>query len=154
LSGAQPKYERAALDKALEELGAFRMQAHIARNREYLEKSRQAEEMQVLPSGLQYKVLASGDGPTPGPQDRVKAHYKGQLIDGKVFDSSYDRGEPLVLGVTEVIPGWSEALQKMKVGDKWQLVIPSELGYGEQGFANVIPPHSTLVFEVELLGIE
>ena len=154
LSAAKPKYESEVLEKALEELGRFRMQVHIARNREYLAKNGKLEGVQVLPSGLQYKVLQSGDGPSPAAGDRVKTHYRGQLIDGTVFDSSYERNEPFVTVVKEVIPGWSEALQKMKVGDKWQLVIPSELGYGEAGAGGLIPPHATLVFEVELLGIE
>lgn len=154
MSGAQPKYDTATLDKALEDLGRYRMYLHVTRNREFLEKNKQAEGVQVLPSGLQYKVLASGEGPSPGPTDRVKAHYRGQLIDGTEFDSSYARNEPFVTQVDQVIPGWSEALQKMKVGDKWQLFIPGELAYGEMGAGDIIPPHSTLVFEVELLGIE
>lgn len=154
LSGAQPKYDPAVLEQALQELGRFRMQQHIVRNREYLDKNKQQEGVQVLPSGLQYKVLASGDGSTPGAEDSVTVHYKGELIDGTVFDSSYDRNQPFVTEVGNVIDGWTEALQKMKVGDKWQLVIPSELGYGETGAGGLIPPHSTLVFEVELLGIE
>jgi FKBP-type peptidyl-prolyl cis-trans isomerase FklB len=154
LSAAKPKYEAEALDRALQELGRFRMQAHVMRNREFLEKNKQAEGVQVLPSGLQYKVLASGTGASPGETDRVKAHYSGKLIDGTVFDSSYERNQPFVTVVNEVIPGWSEALQKMKVGDKWQLVIPSELGYGETGAGGLIPPHSTLIFDVELLEVE
>ena len=154
LSAAKPKYDEEILNRALQALGQFRMQLHITRNRDYLEKNRVREGVQVLPSGLQYKVLQSGDGPSPGPADRVKAHYRGQLIDGTVFDSSYERNEPFDTPVNQVIPGWSEALQKMKVGDKWQLVIPSELGYGETGAGGLIAPHSTLIFEVELLGIE
>ena len=84
----------------------------------------------------------------------VKAHYRGELIDGSVFDSSYERNEPLTTRVNQVIPGWSEALQLMKVGDRWQLVIPSNLAYGEAGAGGVIPPHATLIFEMELLSIE
>ena len=154
LNDAQPKFDKETCDQAMQQLGRFRMQTHITRNREYLEKNRQAEGVQVLPSGLQYKVLAQGTGASPAAGDRVKAHYRGQLIDGTVFDSSYERNEPLVTRVDQVIPGWSEALQQMKVGSRWQLVIPSNLAYGESGAGGVIPPHATLVFEVELLSIE
>ena len=154
LNDAQPKFDKETCEQAMQQLGRFRMQTHITRNREYLEKNRQAEGVQVLPSGLQYKVLAQGTGASPAAGDRVKAHYRGQLIDGTVFDSSYERNEPLVTRVDRVIPGWSEALQHMKVGSRWQLVIPSNLAYGETGAGGVIPPHATLVFEVELLSIE
>ena len=109
--------------------------------------------MQVLPSGLQYKVLKAGTGPSPKASDTVKTHYHGTFINGKVFDSSVDRGEPIEFPVNGVIKGWTEALQLMKVGDKWQLVIPSDLAYGPDG-QGPIPPHSVLVFEVELLGIK
>ena len=104
-------------------------------------------------SGLQYKVIKSGTGPSPKLTDTVKVHYQGTLIDGTVFDSSVDRKEPVTFPVNEVIPGWTEALQLMKEGDKWQLVIPPRLAYGEEG-PGPIGPNSTLIFEVELLGIE
>lgn len=107
-----------------------------------------------LPSGLQYKVLTAGKGgDSPTLLDTVAIHYRGSFIDGKVFESSYERGEPATLPVNRSIPGWSEALQKMHIGDKWQLFIPSYLAYGEMGFGNDIAPNTTLVFEVELLGI-
>jgi FKBP-type peptidyl-prolyl cis-trans isomerase FklB len=102
---------------------------------------------------LQYKVLKSGAGASPKTTDTVKVHYHGTLIDGTVFDSSVQRGEPVSFGVGDVIPGWTEALQMMKVGDKWQLFIPAALAYGESG-PEPIGPNSTLIFEVELLGIE
>lgn len=105
-------------------------------------------------SGLQYQVLTQGDGPTPTPNDRVQVHYKGTLIDGTVFDSSYDRGEPIVFPVTGVIAGWVEALQLMQVGSKFELAIPSHLAYGEHGSGQVIGPNATLVFIVELLAIQ
>ena len=105
-------------------------------------------------SGLQYKVLKSGDGASPKKTDSVKVHYHGTLIDGKVFDSSVQRGEPVTFQVDGVIPGWVEALQLMKVGDKWQLFIPAKLAYGERAPDPLIGPNATLVFEVELLGIE
>ena len=104
-------------------------------------------------SGLQYKVLKQGTGPSPKATDVVKTHYHGTFINGKVFDSSVKRGEPATFGVSEVIPGWTEALQLMKVGDKWQLFVPSKLAYGPEGSQGVIPPDSTLIFEVELLEI-
>ena len=126
----------------------------MAQNKKYLEDNKKVEGVVTLPSGLQYKVLKAGDGATPGAEDMVRTHYKGQLIDGTVFDSSYDRGEPAEFPVGGVIKGWTEALQKMKVGDKWQLVIPSELAYGEAGAGGVIPPNATLVFEIELLDVK
>jgi FKBP-type peptidyl-prolyl cis-trans isomerase FklB len=104
-------------------------------------------------SGLQYKVLKAGNGPTPKTTDKVRTHYHGTLIDGTVFDSSVQRGEPAEFPVGGVIRGWTEALQLMKVGDKWQLFIPSELAYGPRGAGGVIGPNATLIFEIELLEI-
>jgi len=106
-----------------------------------------------LPSGLQYQVLQNGEGAKPAASDKVKCHYHGTLINGTVFDSSVQRGQPAVFGVSQVIPGWVEALQLMSVGSKWRLFIPSELAYGEQGAGDVIEPNSTLIFDVELLDI-
>lgn len=108
----------------------------------------------TLPSGLQYQVLTAGTGPKPVLTDKVKVHYHGMLIDGSPFDSSVERGEPLVLGVSGVIKGWTEALQLMPVGSKWKLFIPSDLAYGDRQAGAKITPGSTLVFDVELLGIE
>jgi FKBP-type peptidyl-prolyl cis-trans isomerase FklB len=104
-------------------------------------------------SGLQYKELVAGDGEKPEYSDTVSVHYKGMLTDGTVFDSSYDRNEPATFPVAGVIPGWIEALQLMDVGDKWELTIPSDLAYGENGAGASIGPNSTLVFEVELLDV-
>lgn len=106
-----------------------------------------------LPSGLQYEVLKKGNGAVPSVGDKVKCHYQGSLINGTVFDSSIQRGEPAVFGVSQVIPGWVEALKLMPVGSKWRLFIPSDLAYGEQGAGNLIEPNSTLIFDVELLDI-
>jgi len=108
----------------------------------------------TTPSGLQYKIMKSGTGDSPKPNDKVKVHYHGTLINGTVFDSSVQRGEPIVFPVGAVIPGWVEALQLMKVGDKWQLFIPARLAYGERSPGPAIPPNSVLIFEVELLDIE
>lgn len=107
----------------------------------------------TLPSGLQYQVLKMGNGAKPTASDKVKCHYHGTLINGTVFDSSVQRGEPAVFGVSQVIPGWVEALQMMPVGSKWRLFIPSNLAYGEHGAGGAIEPNSALVFDVELLDI-
>jgi len=120
----------------------------------YLAENAKKEGVTTTESGLQYKTLVAGSGAKPTPSNRVKVHYKGTLIDGTVFDSSYDRGEPIVFPVTGVISGWVEGLQLMQVGSKFELTIPSELAYGESGSGPVIGPDATLVFEVELLGIE
>lgn len=107
----------------------------------------------TTPSGLQYQVIKEGTGPKPGPNDQVKVHYHGTLLDGTVFDSSVQRGEPIVLGVSNVIMGWIEALQMMPVGSKWKLFIPSNLGYGDNDMGPTIKAGSTLIFEVELIDI-
>ena len=104
-------------------------------------------------SGLQYEVLKSGNGATPGPTDTVTTHYHGTFVDGRVFDSSVEKGVPASFPVNGVIKGWTEALQLMKVGDKWKIVCPPDLAYGEQGRSG-IPPNSTLVFEIELLDVQ
>lgn len=119
----------------------------------FLALNKTKEGVKTLPSGLQYKVIKSGNGPTPGPNDTVKAHYKGTLLDGTVFDSSYDRGHPETFPVSGVIKGWTEALQLMKVGDKWQLFVPANLAYGEHGAGSDIGPNAVLVFDVELLDV-
>lgn len=106
-----------------------------------------------LPSGLQYQILKQGNGAKPSATDKVKCHYHGTLINGTVFDSSVQRGQPAVFGVNQVIPGWVEALQLMPVGSKWRLFIPSNLAYGEHGAGEMIEPNSTLIFDVELLDI-
>lgn len=124
-----------------------------AEGKAFLEENKKNEGVVELPNGLQYKVISSGSGPSPKVTDTVKVHYKGTLIDGREFDSSYKRGEPAVFPLNKVIKGWTEGLQLMKVGDKWTLYIPSELGYGESGAGEMIGPNSTLIFEVELLGI-
>ena len=106
----------------------------------------------VLASGLQYEVLTAGEGAQPSGEDTVRTHYHGTLIDGSVFDSSYERGQPAEFPVGGVIAGWTEALQLMNCGSKWRLYVPSELAYGEQGVGS-IPPHSVLVFDIELLEV-
>jgi FKBP-type peptidyl-prolyl cis-trans isomerase FklB len=108
----------------------------------------------TLPSGLQYKILKEGTGKSPKATDTVTTHYRGTTIDGKEFDSSYKRGEPATFPLNRVIPGWTEALQHMKIGSKWEIYVPSHLGYGESGAGQDIGPNATLIFEVELLGIK
>lgn len=120
----------------------------------YLEENKKKDGVKVTDSGLQYEVIKSGEGPSPKATDKVTTHYHGTLIDGTVFDSSVERDEPATFAVNRVIPGWTEALQLMKVGDKWKLTIPSELAYGKRGSPPRIAPDSVLIFEVELLGVE
>jgi FKBP-type peptidyl-prolyl cis-trans isomerase FklB len=120
----------------------------------FLSENKTKEGVVTLPSGLQYIIMKAGDGPKPASTDKVKTHYHGTLIDGTVFDSSVQRGEPITFPVTGVIPGWIEALQLMPVGSKWKLFIPQALAYGPRGSGPTIKPYSALVFEVELLGIE
>ena len=119
----------------------------------FLVANQEREGVKVTDSGLQYEVIKMGKGKKPAATDRVKVHYHGTLIDGTVFDSSVERGEPIVFGLNQVIPGWTEGVQLMPVGSKFKFYIPQELGYGAQS-AGTIPPYSTLIFEVELLGIE
>lgn len=120
---------------------------------EFLASNKNKPGVVALPSGLQYTVLKQGTGPKPSLTDRVRVNYQGTLIDGKVFDSNIQRGQPIELAVNGVIPGWTEALQLMPVGSKWRLFIPSDLGYGDQQAGPLIAPGSTLIFDVELVDI-
>lgn len=121
---------------------------------DFLKENGKKEGVVTLPSGLQYKIEKKGTGKKPGAKDTVSVHYKGTLIDGTEFDSSYKRGEPVSFPVGGVIPGWTEALQLMEEGSKWQLFIPANLAYGERGAGAQIGPNSTLIFDVELLKIK
>jgi FKBP-type peptidyl-prolyl cis-trans isomerase FklB len=121
---------------------------------DFLAANNKKKGVKTTASGLQYKVLKEGAGKTPTAESVVTAHYKGTLLDGTEFDSSYARGQPAQFPLNGVIPGWSEALQLMKVGSKYQVWIPSELGYGDQGAGARIGPHATLIFEIELIAIE
>ncbi|MFK5926708.1 MAG: FKBP-type peptidyl-prolyl cis-trans isomerase [Desulfuromusa sp.] len=133
------------------------MAAEAAKNekmsQEYLEKNAKLDGVVTLPSGLQYKIIKAGEGASPKAESKVQVHYSGTLLDGTEFDSSYKRGEPASFPVNGVIAGWTEALQLMKEGAKWQLVIPAELAYAERGAPPMIPPNATLIFDVELLKI-
>ncbi|MFA3782423.1 FKBP-type peptidyl-prolyl cis-trans isomerase [Melioribacteraceae bacterium 4301-Me] len=122
-------------------------------SQKFLEENKKKDGVVALPDGLQYKVLLSGNGPQPTDTSIVKVNYKGSLIDGTEFDSSYKRGEPAEFQLNRVIKGWTEALKLMHVGDKWELYIPPELAYGENGAGGVIGPNEVLIFEVELLDI-
>lgn len=119
----------------------------------FLAENAKKDGVKTTPSGLQYMVIAEGEGDTPTSTDIVKVHYTGTLIDGRVFDSSVSRGVPAQFGVNQVIPGWTEALQMMKVGSKYKLFLPADIAYGERGAGEMIQPNSTLIFEVELLDI-
>ncbi len=127
-------------------------EANRAEGEAYLAENAERDGVETTDSGLQYRELESGDGPTPGAGDTVEVHYEGTLIDGTVFDSSYERGEPVSFRVDQVIEGWQEALQMMSVGDTWEIVIPHELAYGAQG-QGPIGPYETLTFKVELLDV-
>lgn len=121
---------------------------------QFLAENAKREEVVQLPSGLQYEILVEGDGPIPEAKNKVTTHYTGMLIDGTVFDSSVQRGEPISFPVGGVIQGWQEALQLMPQGSKWKLYIPENLAYGARGAGGVIPPFATLIFEIELLDIQ
>lgn len=162
LKGEEPaiSYEEAGklLDKYFSQLEEAKAaaQAEIGEamkkeGEEFLAGNAKKEGVVVLKSGLQYKVIKEGKGGKPGRTSKVRCHYEGTFIDGKVFDSSYKRGEPAVFGVNQVIAGWTEALQLMQEGSVWQLFIPYNLAYGEAGSHGSIPPYATLIFKVELL---
>lgn len=146
---------RDIVNKFFEEMEQQMNAANIEKGKTFLEENKKRPEVVTLPSGLQYEVIKEGD-PTAvraKATDRVECHYEGTLIDGTLFDSSIKRGQPATFGVNQVIPGWVEALQLMPEGAKWKLYIPSDLAYGARGVGEMIPPHSTLIFEVELLKV-
>jgi len=156
-AGNKPQVAPEEANQILESFMAQNQEGEAAKNLEegvaFLTENAKKKEVTELPSGLQYEVLKDGDGDIPTAKNEVKCHYHGTLIDGTVFDSSVERGEPAVFPVNGVIQGWVEALQLMSEGSKWKLYVPSELAYGLQGAGGVIGPNSTLVFEVELLEI-
>ncbi|MDE6266631.1 MAG: FKBP-type peptidyl-prolyl cis-trans isomerase [Muribaculaceae bacterium] len=142
-----------AMEERQREAAAKMGEVNKAAGEAFLAENGKRAEVKTTESGLQYEVLEEGTGAQPTADDAVEVHYTGKLIDGTVFDSSVERGVPATFGVTQVIPGWVEALQLMKVGAKWRLFIPSQLAYGPQGAGNVIGPNATLIFDVELLKI-
>ena len=141
------------LQKKQEAAAAAMADVNAKAGQEFLDANGKRVEVKTMPSGLQYEILEAGEGESPKAGDTVKVHYTGKLIDGTVFDSSVDRGEPATFGVTQVIPGWVEALQLMKPGAKWRLFIPSHLAYGPQGAGGIIGPNQTLIFDVELIEV-
>jgi len=164
IAGAEPAIPQAELQTALQafsqavnaeitERRTAEAAANTAEGETFLAENAEREGVMVTESGLQYEVLEPGDGPTPGPDDQVTINYRGTLIDGTQFDSSYDRGEPATFSVGGVIPGFSEGLQLMPVGSKYKFYIPGDLAYGPQGSGQTIGPNQTLIFEVELLEI-
>lgn len=144
---------REIVNKYFEELEQKMSATSIEQGKVFLEENKKKAGVVTLPSGLQYEIITEGKGKLAKATDQVKCHYEGTLLDGTLFDSSIKRGQPAVFGVSQVIPGWVEALQLMPEGSKWKLYIPSDLAYGAQGAGEMIPPHSTLVFEVELLEV-
>lgn len=164
-SGAKPKMTyneaKAEIQQFFSEMEARQKaesaklaEANEAEGKAFLEKNKTRAGVKTTPSGLQYEVLTEGNGISPAPEDQVEVHYTGTLLDGTKFDSSVDRGVPATFGVTQVIPGWVEALQLMKEGDKWRLFIPSQLAYGSAGTpGGPIGPNQTLLFDVELIKV-
>lgn len=148
-----PEQAQALIQKFFESASERQAQKNLEEGNAYLEKNKAREGVTTTESGLQYEVITAGTGPMPTAADQVRVHYHGTLIDGKVFDSSVDRGEPVVFGVGQVIPGWTEALQLMPVGSKWKIYLPSNIAYGERGAGGDIGPNAALIFEVELLEI-
>lgn len=144
---------REIVNKYFTELEKKMNAENIEKGKAFLEENKKNPNIVTLPSGLQYEVITEGNGKKPKATDRVRCHYEGTLIDGTLFDSSIKRGEPAAFGVNQVIKGWVEALQLMSEGAKWKLYIPSDLAYGAQGAGEMIPPHSTLIFEVELIEV-
>lgn len=157
LKGNQPEISHAEAKEIVNnyfvELQRKANNENIENGKILLERNKTNPAITTLPSGLQYEVLRQGSGRMPGKNDSVKCHYIGTFINGQVFDSSIARNEPAVFGVTQVIPGWTEALQLMHEGDKWRLYIPYDLAYGERGAGDAIPPYCTLIFEIELLQV-
>jgi FKBP-type peptidyl-prolyl cis-trans isomerase len=165
LSGSKPALEQEEYAAVMQAFQA-KMQAeqkaaaenvskqNAAAQEAFLNENKDAEGVVTTESGLQYKVLKEGEGDSPTLENTVKVHYEGKLLDGTVFDSSVQRGEPIEFGVGQVIKGWTEALQLMNVGSKYQLFIPSELAYGDRGAGGMITPGAMLTFEVELLGFK
>ncbi|MBS1126794.1 MAG: FKBP-type peptidyl-prolyl cis-trans isomerase [Nitrospirae bacterium] len=152
------KESLSSLQKEMMEKQAERTKQLSEKNKKegdaFLAENRKKEGVKTLPSGLQYKVITEGTGKTPKAEDTVITNYRGTLIDGTEFDSSYKRGQPATFPVKGVIPGWTEALQLMKEGSKWELFIPASLAYGERGAGNLIGPYTTLIFEIELISVK
>lgn len=160
IKGKPAQVENSVVKEAFEEVNkrieaskAGDKEKHGAEGEKFLAENAEREGVTVLESGLQYEVLTAGSGATPTASSKVSTHYEGKLIDGKVFDSSYQRGQPADFPVNGVIAGWTEALQLMEEGSKWRLYVPYHLAYGEKGAGGLIGPYATLIFDVELISI-
>ncbi|MEZ5524217.1 MAG: FKBP-type peptidyl-prolyl cis-trans isomerase [Pseudomonadales bacterium] len=161
VAGEEPRITQSELSEAvarIQQAETEKMQqlaeANLAEGQAFLAENGQREGVVTTESGLQYEILTEGEGASPEANSIVKTHYHGTLIDGSVFDSSVEKGEPIEFAVNQVIPGWTEALQLMKIGSKWRLYVPADLAYGEYSPGPDIPPQSTLIFEVELLDFK
>jgi len=154
LNDQQMQQAMASLQEQMKAKMIQKSRKNLERANDFLKTNKDKEGVQTTKSGLQYQAIKSGSGKTPALTSTVKVHYEGKLLDDKVFDSSIARGEPIEFPVNGVIPGWTEALQRMKVGDKWKLFIPPGLAYGERGAGSDIGPNELLVFEVELLDVK
>lgn len=154
VAGPEIQTAMKALQQKLQAKAAAAGKENLAKSNKFLEENKKKQGVQTTASGLQYEVIKSGTGATPKLESEVSVHYEGKLINGTVFDSSIKRGEPASFGVGQVIPGWTEALQRMKVGDKWRLFIPPNIAYGERGAGGDIGPNEALIFEVELLEVK
>lgn len=161
MQGANPKLSRNEMDTAIAEQRAKlegdrkeKAKANLARGEEFLQENEQRQSVTVTDSGLQYEVLSAGDGAQPTMSDTVVVHYEGSLLDGSVFDSSYERDNPATLPLNGVIKGWQEGLQLMEEGAKYKFYVPADLAYGESGAGQRIGPNETLIFEVELIEVK
>ncbi|HSB98104.1 MAG TPA: FKBP-type peptidyl-prolyl cis-trans isomerase [Spongiibacteraceae bacterium] len=153
LTGKASEVARPDIEEAFRTISARMQEQHTKAGTEFLAENAKKDGIVITASGLQYEIITAGAGAKPTASSRVKTHYHGTLIDGTVFDSSVQRGQPIDFAVNGVIAGWTEALQLMPVGSKWRLYIPSELAYGARGAGDAIAPHSALIFDVELLEI-
>jgi FKBP-type peptidyl-prolyl cis-trans isomerase FklB len=154
LAGSKPLLTEQEIQETMMAFQKEMMAKQKERGDAFLAENKKKEGVKTLPSGLQYKVIKAGTGKKPKLNDTVTTHYRGTLIDGTEFDSSYKRGQPVSFLVSGVLPGWTEALQLMEEGAKWQLFIPSNLAYGERGAGGIIGPNATLIFEIELISIQ
>jgi FKBP-type peptidyl-prolyl cis-trans isomerase FklB len=153
VSGGKPLVNTTQRNAALKQIREARAQQHLERSQQFLAANAEKDGVQTLPSGLQYRELQPGEGNSPTTDSRVVVNYRGSLIDGTEFDSSYQRGKPSTFEMKKVIKGWREALQLMQEGSKWELYIPPELAYGKRGVRDRIPANSALVYEVELIEV-